>query len=213
METIRLSEVGVEAAALRAAEILRGGGVILYPTDTLYGLGADALSDDAVAKVKRIKGRDEGKPIHAIVEDLAAAEAFAVIDASAKLLAKAFWPGSLTLILKKRENVETGISRGIRTFGVRVPNNEFCLALAHEFGKPYTGTSANRSGEVPERSLEKVLTQLGSVVRAIDIVIDAGELQASLPSTVVDTTSSTPVILREGTISASDIWNVVRAEL
>src|SRR3989344_327744 len=162
METIRLSEVGVEAAALRAAEILRGGGVILYPTDTLYGRGADALSDDAVAKVKRIKGRDEGKPIHAIVEDLAAAEAFAVIDASAKLLAKAFWPGSLTLILKKRENV---------------------------------------------------LTQLGSVVRAIDIVIDAGELQASLPSTVVDTTSSTPVILREGTISASDIWNVVRAEL
>ena len=69
------------------------------------------------------------------------------------------------------------------------------------------------SGKVPERSLEKVFTQLGSVVEAIDIVIDAGELQASLPSTVVDTTSSTPVILREGTISASDIWNVVRAEL
>ena len=213
METIRLSEVGVEAAALRAAEVLRAGGGVLYPTDTLYGLGADALSDAAVAKIKRIKGRDEGKPIHAIVEDLAAAEAFAVIDASAKLLAKAFWPGSLTLILKKRENVETGISRGIRTFGVRVPNNEFCLALAHEFGGPYTGTSANRSGKVPERSLEKVFTQLGSVVEAIDIVIDAGELQASLPSTVVDTTSSTPVILREGTISASDIWNVVRAEL
>ena len=213
METIRLLEVGVEAAALRAAEILRGGGVILYPTDTLYGLGADALSDDAVAKVKRIKGRDQGKPIHAILEDVDAVREYADMNATAALLAKAFWPGALTLILNKKPEINSGIARDIDTFGVRVPNNEFCLALAHEFGGPYTGTSANRSGKGPERSLEKVFTQLGSVVEAIDIVIDAGELQASLPSTVVDTTSSTPVILREGTISASDIWNVVRAEL
>ena len=213
METIRLLEVGVEPAALRAAAILREGGVALYPTDTLYGLGADALSDDAVAKVKRIKGRDQGKPIHAILEDVDAVREYADMNATAALLAKAFWPGALTLILNKKPEINSGIARGIDTFGVRVPNNEFCLALAHEFGGPYTGTSANRSGEVPERSLEKVFTQLGSVVEAIDIVIDAGELHASLPSTVVDTTSSTPVILREGTISASDIWNVVRAEL
>lgn len=210
METLRLDKVGVEAAALRAAEVLRDGGAILYPTDTLYGLGADALSDEAVAKVKRIKERDEKKPIYAIVEDLEAAKEFAIVNETAELLANEFWPGPLTLILKKKPEASSGIARGMSTFGARVPHHAFCGTLAREFGAPYTTTSANKSGEEPLRAIESILEQLGKVAREIDLVIDAGELPERKPSTVVDISHGRPVILREGAISAGDIWETLK---
>ena len=212
METLGLSDAGVEACAHRAADILRAGGIILYPTDTLYGLGCDALSDEALSKVQKIKGRDEKKPVHAMIADLGMAEKYAVLNENAYTLARAFWPGSLTLILKKMPDIKTGISRDLETFGVRVSDHPFCLALAEAFGKPYTGTSANRSGEESKRSIPEILAQLGEAVRYIDLVIDAGELPSSLPSTVVDAHLPRPVILREGAISAGEIWEVLRTE-
>ncbi|KKW30091.1 MAG: hypothetical protein UY74_C0052G0003 [Candidatus Kaiserbacteria bacterium GW2011_GWC2_52_8b] len=212
MEIVRLADVGVKAAALRAAATLRAGGVILYPTDTLYGLGADALSDEAVAKVKRIKGRDEGKPIHAILADIETAENYVVMNDEARMLARVFWPGSLTLIFEKKEGIDTGIGSAIDTFGARVSDNPFALELAHTFGKPYTGTSANRSGEKSERSVGGILTQLEDAASGIDLVIDAGELLDILPSSVVDVHSAGPVILREGAVSIAEVWNVLRAE-
>ena len=212
METIQLSEVGVEAVALRAAEVLRAGGVVLYPTDTLYGLGADALSDTAVAKVKRIKGRDEGKPIHAILEDVGAANGFAVMNDTANILANTFWPGALTLVVKKKPEVASGIGRDIDTFGIRVPNHAFCRALAREFAGPYTGTSANRSGERPLRDVENIRAQLGEAAGEIGLIIDAGELPERPASTVVDVQGE-PVILRVGSIASGEIWDAVRAEL
>lgn len=210
METIRLDEVGVEAAVARAAEILRYGGVILYPTDTLYGLGADAFSDAAVAKVKQIKGRDEKKPIHAILENVDAVSAYAFLSADAELLAKEFWPGPLTLILKKKSEHTTGIAKGMNTFGVRVPEHSFCRALAREFGAPYTGTSANKSGERPLRTVDSILEQLGTTAENIDLVIDAGELPERKPSTVVDVSGKQQIILREGAIPAADIWETLK---
>lgn len=216
METIRLSDTGAEAAAVKAAAVLRAGGVILYPTDTLYGLGADALSDKALLKVQKIKGRDEKKPVHAIIADLAMAERYAVLNENALALARAFWPGPLTLVLEKKQGMETGIGRDIKTVGIRIPDNKFCLALAQEFGKPYTGTSANKSGEEPKRSIPAILEQLGKVAENIDLVIDAGDRPAGgaarLPSTVVDIHAGRPVILREGAILSKEIWNVLRAE-
>ncbi|OGG73087.1 threonylcarbamoyl-AMP synthase [Candidatus Kaiserbacteria bacterium RIFCSPLOWO2_01_FULL_53_17] len=188
----------------RAADILRSGGVILYPTDTLYGLGADALSDTAVKKVRQIKGRDEGKPIHAIVADLAMAVEYAEVNDVARKLATKFLPGPLTLILKKKAGIKTGIAKGINTFGIRIPDNRFCLDLAQEFRKPFTTTSANLAGTKPERSVEKILTQLGERAELIDLVIDAGDPPAGggerLPSTVVDVSEGELKILREGTI-------------
>ncbi|KKW06520.1 MAG: hypothetical protein UY39_C0033G0012 [Candidatus Kaiserbacteria bacterium GW2011_GWC2_49_12] len=212
MEIVRLADVGVEAAALQAAATLRSGGVIIYPTDTLYGLGADALSDSAVAKVKRIKGRDERKPIHAILANIETAKNYVVMNDKASLLARMFWPGSLTLIFKKKEGVDTGIGSAIDTFGVRVSDNSFALELACTFGKPYTGTSANRSGEKPEHSIKGILAQLGEAVSDIDLVIDAGELPESPPSTVVDVHSAGTVILREGAVSIAEVWNALRTE-
>ena len=222
MEKLKLSEANIEECAARAAAVLRAGGIILYPTDTLYGLGADALSDEAVAKVYALKHREEGKPVHCIVPDLKMAEQYAEVTPTARALARAYMPGALTLILKKKDGIATGVARGFETFGIRIPDNAFCLALAKKFGKPYTTTSANVSGQKSERDVDTILQQLGdnhyaSVLQktaiGIDLVIDAGELPERQPSTVVNLSGEEPVILREGAIPNSEIWNVIRPEV
>jgi L-threonylcarbamoyladenylate synthase len=215
MERILLSEVGVAAAAETAAAILSAGGVVLFPTDTLYGLGTDALSDAAVAKIYAIKGRNEGKPIHAIVESLAMAERFAHVDANARMLAQKLPQGKVTFILKKKD-IDAGIAKGLATFGFRIPDSELCIAMAKAFGGPITATSANRSGAAPLMSVDAILAQLGEGASDIDLVIDAGELPKSEPSTVVDLSMDTtqdegPVILREAAVSAADVWDALRA--
>jgi L-threonylcarbamoyladenylate synthase len=193
-------------APAKAAQILAFGGVILYPTDTLYGLGADALSDEAVAKVYAIKGRDEKKPIHCIVADMEMAMRFGEVNELAGKLASKFLPGPLTLILKKKPEIGTGIARGQTTIGIRIPDNEFCRMLAGGCNKPFTTTSANMAGEKPGRSVSGILDQLGESASTIDLVIDAGELSERLASTVVDVSSGEIVILREGAIPSSDIF-------
>ena len=201
MERIRADD---PTAAARAAQIMASGGVVLYPTDTVYGLGADALSDEAVAKIYAIKGRDEKKPIHAIVADMTMAERYGEVNDLALKLAKTFLPGPLTLILKKKEGIETGIARGIGTFGIRIPGNTFCVELAHAFGHPYTTTSANVSGVAPGRSVDDIIDQFEERAKLIDLAIDAGKLPQLKPSTIVDVSGDRMVILREGAIAAQD---------
>jgi L-threonylcarbamoyladenylate synthase len=192
-----------------AAGVLRAGGVVIYPTDTIYGLGADAFSDLAVAKVYSIKGREEGKPIHAVFADIAMIERYAEVDDRARALIERFLPGPLTLILKKKKGYDSGIGNGIATVGVRMPQNEFCLALARAFGKPYTTTSANRAGAEPPATLEGIEAQLGESLRMVSLVIDAGALPPSLPSTVLDLTAPEPKILREGAVPSAEILNAI----
>lgn len=204
METIRLTKENFGEAATRAAAVLRAGGILLYPTDTLYGLGADAFSDEAVAKVYAIKGRDEKKPIHCVVADLKMVETYADVNDAARKLAQQFLPGPLTLVLKKKTNVDFGIARGIETVGIRIPDNEFCLDLAKKFG-PYTTTSANVASAQSERTVEKILEQLGERASIIDLAVDAGELPERKASTVVDASSGAARVLREGAIPAEDV--------
>ena len=204
METFQL-EKNFGQCVLRASGALRSRGVIIYPTDTLYGLGADALSDEAVAKIYTIKGRNEGKPMHAVFADLEMVAEYAEVNDVAKRLAEEFLPGALTLILKKKPSVQSGIAKGIDTIGIRIPDNDFCLELARTFGKPYTATSANKAGNPPQLSTEKVLEQLGESAEKVTLVIDAGLLPMSLPTTVLNVVSGAPSILREGAISAAEI--------
>jgi L-threonylcarbamoyladenylate synthase len=199
MEAILVTDSG---AVAKAVAVLRAGGVILYPTDTLYGLGADALSDEALAKVRAIKGREEGKPIHAIVASLEMAAEYGEVNEMALALASAYMPGPLTLILRKHPEAVIAMCKGRDEFGFRMPDTQFCLELAREFGRPYTTTSANLAGEKPERSPEKILAQLGDRAERIDLVIDAGELPECAPSTVVDISSGTMQILRKGAVLA-----------
>jgi L-threonylcarbamoyladenylate synthase len=210
MEVLKLSASTLDKCVARAAEVLRAGGVVLYPTDTLYGLGADAFSDEVVAKIYKIKGRDEGKPIHALVDTIEMAERYAELTDDARLLAERLLQGQVTFILRKKVGVDAGIARGITTFGFRIPDNDFCLDLVRALGTPVTATSANKSGEKPECSVEKILAQLGEQANYIALVIDADELPPSEPSSVMDLSGEEPVLLREGAIAAAEIWKVLR---
>ena len=209
MEFVRITDAESSTlAATKAADVLRAGGIILYPTDTIYGLGADALSDNAVAKIYAIKGRDEGKPIHALVDTLETAERYAEIPEEIQEKIERMIPCPISFIFKKRSGLHTGIAKNIDTFGFRIPNNIFCLELTKEFGGPITATSANTSGILPETSLEKILEQLGDATKHIGLVIDAGVLPQSLPSTVVDITSGLPHVLREAAVSTKEIEKI-----
>jgi L-threonylcarbamoyladenylate synthase len=201
MEVIKLSE-GVGKCAIRAAGVLRQGGVVIYPTDTLYGIGVDAFANDAVDRLYEIKGREPGKPMHCIVADLAMAEEYAEVNGAARTLAERFLPGALTLILKKRPAVTTGIGRGMDTIGIRIPKNDLCLEMARTFGKPITTPSANKAGQTASTPMD-IVAQFG--VENIDLFIDAGILPQSKPSTIVNLVSGHPSVLREGAISAADI--------
>ena len=195
-------------SVIQASGALRAGGVIIYPTDTLYGLGADAFSEEAVAKIYSIKGRDTEKPLHCVVSDLEMAAEYVELNDVARKLADEFLPGPLTIILKKRAGLNTGIARGIDSIGIRIPNNDFCTELAKAFGRPYTATSANKAGAENVLSIAEINAQLGEAMNAIDLVIDAGTLPMSLPSTVVNLYSGSPVILRAGAISVDEIQRV-----
>ena len=213
MEVIRLNDSNLAYLAGRAARVLRAGGVVLYPTDTLYGLGADAFSDAAFQKICAIKDRDERRPIHAVFENLAMAELYAEISPLGRRLAEAFLPGPLTLVFKKKPSVTTGIGHNLSSIGVRIPKNKFCLALAHELGKPYTTTSANMSGAEPPATFEGIVKQLGGNTGLVDLAIEGGALPAYLRSTVVDVRNDESHVLREGAISAAEIEKALGIEL
>jgi len=210
MERITLKSENMAEAAQKAAEVLRSGGVVLYPTDTLYGLGADALSDEAVAKIFDIKGRDEGKPMHAIVADVDMAAKYTEVSGIARLLNDRLPKGQVTFITQKKEGLDEGISRQIETFGFRIPQHAFCIEMIRAFGGPITATSANASGKRPERSVPAILAQLGSGAAPIDLIIDGGELPAQEPSTVINLTHNHPLIVREGAVPAADVWSALQ---
>lgn len=198
MESIHIqTPEDIQQAVQKAAAVLRAGGIILYPTDTIYGLGADALSNEAVRKIYAIKGRDEGKPIHALVDSIDTASRYADMSAyKEKVESLVLQP--ISWVCKKQPGVNTGIAQTIDTFGFRVPNNEFCLELTRAFDGPITATSANKAGEPTCNTTEEILAQLGAGAEMIDLVIDAGVLPASLPSTVIDIRGTEPTVLRQG---------------
>ncbi len=179
----------------QAVEILQKGGIIIFPTDTSYGLAADATNPQAIKKIYQIKGRDFNKPISVIVSDIKMAKKYAMITPLVQKLFQAFLPGPLTLVLP--------------SIGIRVPNLKLCLRLAKKLGKPYTATSANLSGQPDCYSVDQIKKQLGNKIKLIDLIIDAGTLPKIPPSTVLDLTKSPPKILREGPISQKQIQKVL----
>jgi L-threonylcarbamoyladenylate synthase len=204
METIQLS--GKEGiVSIRAAAALRSGGVILYPTDTLYGLGADAFSDTAVDKVYAIKGRDASKAMHAVFSDMNMVAEYAEVNDIGRILADKFLPGPLTIVFKKKPEVAGGIARKMQTIGVRIPDNVFCIETARALGKPFTATSANVAQNPVLLSIEEIIGQMGTQAEEIDLVIDAGMLPLRPPSTVVSVASGHIEFLRIGAIPRSEI--------
>ena len=195
----------------RAAEILRGGGVIALPTDTLYGISANALDEDAASRVFRVKGREERSPLPIFVSDSDDLYKYGrdVPDVAVRL-AETFWPGKLTIVVGKSDRIPDVVSGGLNTVGLRVPDHTVPREIVGQLGSPITATSANVSGKPALTTAEDVVAQLGG---RLDLVLDGGNLAPSLPSTVIDVTTVPPTILREGAVSPADIHKLAGIEL
>ena len=181
----------------QAVELLRDGGVVAFPTDTVYGVGVDPFQPEAVRKLYRIKGRPDDKPIAILVGSIADVEQVARSASEPfSRLADRFWPGGLTLILEARD-LPPEITVGGSTVGVRMPDHPLTLELLREFGGPIATTSANKSGEEPATSAGEVGAQLGN---RVDLIVDGGTTFTKVASTVLDLSVSPAKILRHGGI-------------
>lgn len=186
-----------------AGEILRSGGLVVFPTETVYGLGANALDADAVASIFRAKGRPSDNPL--IVHICKLDQVYDLTDdftVQAKRVAEAFWPGPLTLILPKKPSIPAQVTAGLDTVALRMPDHPVALALLDIAGVPVAAPSANTSGRPSPTTVEHVLRDLEGKV---DMVVDGGSCRIGLESTVLDMTSEPPVILRPGGVSREDL--------
>jgi len=191
------------SALCQAAEAIRRGGVILYPTDTIYGLGCDALNVKAVKRIYKIKHRSENNPALVLVHNKKMLnELVDDITPLASRLIKMFWPGPLTMIFKASRYIHQSLISKDGKVGIRIPDNKFCLKLIAECGTPLLSTSANITGSetiTTADTLKKVFKG------RVDLFIDAGDLESSLPSTVVDVSGKRLVVIREGAISTKQL--------
>lgn len=175
-----------------AIDIMADGGVILYPTDTVYGLGANIFNNDAVKRIYEIKKRDPSKPLSVLVEDMESMELIADLNKSSREIINKWLPGPFTFILNKRKIVSPYVSASSKV-GVRIPDYRIARALASLF--PITTTSANLTNEDTLSNPQDILKQLGN---DIDLVIDVGDLDNAKPSTVIDLSTSKPTLVRNG---------------
>jgi L-threonylcarbamoyladenylate synthase len=186
----------------KGVKILQKGGVIAFPTDTVYGLGADAFNPTAVKRIYEIKNRPKYQQFPLLIADVKQLTALAEpIPEIAWFLARRFWPGGLTLVLSKKDSVPAYLASR-PTIAVRIPNHPVCWALIQHLGNPLIGTSANISGQPAALTAEEVGQQLGG---KIDLIINGGQCPGGTESTIVDITHEPPLILRQGTIPSHDI--------
>jgi L-threonylcarbamoyladenylate synthase len=199
------------ATAAQAARCLAAGGLVAFPTETVYGLGADATNGKAVARLYAAKGRPRFNPLIAHVADLAAARRLAVFDAAAEQLAQAFWPGPLTLVLPKSVNCDVAdlALAGLDSVALRMPSHPVARQLLAAFGKSIVAPSANRSGHVSPTSAAHVLADLRG---RIELIIDGGACPVGIESTIVSLTG-TPTLLRPGGLPRAEIERVLGSPL
>jgi L-threonylcarbamoyladenylate synthase len=194
------------ACVEEAVGILRGGGLVCYPTDTVYGIGAAAGDDDAVRRLFAAKGRSPEKALPLLLAEASDAAGVAEVTPPAMALARRFWPGALTIVMRKLQSYRSLALAGGETVALRVPNQDVVRAIVRALGEPLTGTSANRAGTPAPVSAREVASQMGELV---EIIIDGGPCRARAESTVVDITRGVPEVLREGPVSRGEIEEAV----
>lgn len=198
----------VKVANLSISEVnkvLENGGLVIYPTETLYGIGADATNDNAVGKLTEYKNRPFGKPYSIAVADQKMAEDYVNLNQTAKNLYKEFLPGPLTVISKGRHRTAKGVESENGTLGIRIPDYKLVIDIVKKFGKPITATSANASYKKRPYAISDILDNISDKQKGlIDLIIDAGELPKNDPSTVIDTTLDDPITLRQGEIKLTN---------
>jgi len=195
--------VADERGIAQAVEVLRRGGIIGLPTETVYGLAADATNDAAVRRVFAVKGRPTSHPLIVHVADASQLDTLAVdVSDTCRVLTAHAWPGPLTVIVPANNTVSRAVTGGRDTVAVRVPAHPAALAIIAQLGKPVAAPSANRFGQVSPTTARHVADDLGA---DIELVVDGGECEVGVESTIVDCTTLQPEILRPGAITAEDI--------
>lgn len=208
MEWLKVDTENPDLAAVRrAAAELKAGGLVIFPTETVYGLAADALNEDAVRLAYEAKGRPEGQPLPvqiADVEQLALITA-RVPDVAAKLIEK-YFPGPLTIVLPRSAVLPELVTAGRPSVGVRMPDHPVALALIRETGGPIIATSANISEKPAPKTADEAVGYLG---RSVRVVLDAGPARIGSPSTVVDVTVTPPRIIRVGAVPVKELQDLI----
>ncbi len=207
-----LSNCSADALAV-AAQALKDGSLVAFPTETVYGLGADATSAESVARIYEVKGRPADHPLIVHIADLKYLDQWiSDIPKYAIALARNFWPGPMTLILRRSELAKDFITGGQNTVGIRIPDNSLALGLLEAFNKlggaGIAAPSANRFGQVSPTTVEAVKEEIGDYLSDTDLVLDGGSSAVGLESTIIDCTSSSPRILRPGAITIEMIEEV-----
>ena len=180
-----------------AAQIVRKGGLVVYPTETVYGLGCNPLDVEAVKQLLDVKG-ERNKPLPILASSIGDADKIAFISPKGKRLASKFWPGPLTMVFPKKPALPDVVTFGYDSVGLRIPDNDVALSLIRLSGGLLVGSSANRTGEAPPRSVQELSEELKKMV---DVVLDGGVASHGMPSTVADLTTENLLILREGPVS------------
>ena len=190
-----------------AAELIKRGDLVAFPTETVYGLGADALNVEACRKIFAAKGRPSEKPLSLHVSSLEMVERVAKISSAAEKLFAAFCPGALTIILPKNKIVSDFVTGGRSSVGIRFPANDVALSLIKFSGVPIAAPSANLSGKNPPTTAQEVFDNLSG---RVEIILDGGQCAFGISSTIIDLTTAEPKILRHGAIPAEKILEVLK---
>ena len=200
MKILKLNSKNIKKAVKEIAGLIREGKVIICPTDTVYGLVADATNEKAISKIFKIKKRQRSKAISIFVKDIESAKKISIIGSSQASFLEEVWPGKVTVVLRKRDEVSLPkiLFGQEKTIGLRIPDYELIVLLLKELNVPLTGTSANISGESSMVRVKRVLDQFKNQKYQPDLIVDAGDLEVSKPSTVIDLTKPEPRILRIG---------------
>lgn len=187
----------------RAVQVLKSGGVIAYPTETFYGLGARADSQKAIERIFEIKKRKEENPLLIIISSEDMLKDFVSdIPDTARELIKRFWPGGLTIVFRAKDTVLPLLTGGTGKIGIRLSSHPIARSIVDRLGVPITGTSANISGQAPPTTPEEVMKTIGT---ELDLIVDGGKTKGEKPSTLVDVTIFPPKILRDGMVPSHEI--------
>ena len=191
----------------RAAAVLARGGVVAYPTDTLYGLAVDPARESAVEALFKVKARRAEQAIPLVAADLTQVERVGRMTPLARVLALRFWPGPLTLVIEARPGIPEAVQGGTGRVAIRIPDHRVAQGLAAAAGGALTSTSANRSGERPPSTGDEVASALGDEV---DLLLDGGSSPGGLPSTIVDVAGDEPLLLRTGAVAWDRVLESLR---
>ncbi|WMJ78139.1 MULTISPECIES: L-threonylcarbamoyladenylate synthase [unclassified Sedimentibacter] len=207
-KVVKMDRENIDIGVIKeAAYIINRGGTVVFPTETVYGIGADAFNGEAVDKIFEAKGRPQDNPLIVHISELDELYSLAkTIPENAKKLAEKYWPGPLTMIFYKKDILSDKITAGLDTAAIRLPENKIALALIKESGKPIAAPSANTSGKPSPTEADHVIEDL---MGKVDMIIDGGSTDIGLESTVVDMTSEVPMILRPGRVTGEEIKDLL----